>query len=123
MDRAIPQKKWNNKRIATLGGIGALVALIAASYYFTSGNTKLNVDKERITIAEVKNDSFREYIPVNGMVLPISTIYLDASVGGRVEEKFVEDGAIMKKGDAIMRLSNTDQELSLVNQETQVLNL
>jgi HlyD family secretion protein len=57
------------------------------------------------------------------MVLPISTIYLDASVGGRVEEKFVEDGAIMKKGDAIMRLSNTDQELSLVNQETQVLNL
>src|SRR5690606_4990409 len=74
-------------------------------------------------IAEVKDDSFREYIPVNGTVLPISTIYLDASIGGRVEEKFVEDGAVMKKGDAIMRLSNTDQELSLVNQETQVLNL
>jgi HlyD family secretion protein len=123
MDRALPKKKWNNKRLATIGGVAALVLLIAASYYFTSGNSKLNVDKERITIAEVKDDSFREYIPVNGMVLPISTIYLDASVGGRVEEKFVEDGAIMKKGDAIMRLSNTDQELSLVNQETQVLNL
>jgi HlyD family secretion protein len=123
MDRVLPKKKWNNKRLATIGGVAALVLLIAASYYFTSGNSKLNVDKERITIAEVKDDSFREYIPVNGMVLPISTIYLDASVGGRVEEKFVEDGAIMKKGDAIMRLSNTDQELSLVNQETQVLNL
>lgn len=123
MDRALPKKKWNNKRLATIGGVAALVLLIAASYYFTSGNSKLNVDKERITIAEVKNDSFREYIPVNGMVLPISTIYLDASVGGRVEEKFVEDGAIMKKGDPIMRLSNTDQELSLVSQEAQVLNL
>lgn len=123
MDRAIPKKKWNNKRIATVGGVAALAALIMASYYFTSGNSKLNVDRERITIAEVKDDSFREYIPVNGMVLPISTIYLDASVGGRVEEKFVEDGAIMKKDDPIMRLSNTDQELSLVNQETQVLNL
>lgn len=123
MDRALPKKKWNNKRLTTIGGVAALVSLIAASYYFTSGNSKLNVDKERITIAEVKDGSFREYIPVNGMVLPISTIYLDASVGGRVEEKFVEDGAIMKKGDAIMRLSNTDQELSLVNQETQVLNL
>lgn len=123
MDRAIPKKKWNNKRIATVGGIAALAGLIIASFYFTSGNSKLNVDRERITVAEVKNDSFREYIPVNGMVLPISTIYLDASVGGRVEEKFVEDGAIMKKGDPIMRLSNTDQELSLVNQETQVLNL
>src|SRR5690606_38292650 len=43
--------------------------------------------------------------------------------GGRVEEKFAEDGAIMKKGDPILRLSNTDLELSLVNQETSVYNL
>src|SRR5690606_26774641 len=123
MDRILIKKKWNNKRIATIAGIVALLLLITASYYFTSGNSRLNVEKERISIAEVKDDSFREYIPVNGMIMPISTIYLDASVGGRVEEKFVEDGALMKKGDAIMRLSNTDQELSLVNQETQVLNL
>ncbi|WP_028298539.1 efflux RND transporter periplasmic adaptor subunit [Olivibacter sitiensis] len=123
MDRVIPKKKWNSKRIATVAGIAALVALIFASYYFTSGNSKLNVDSERITISEVKEDSFREFIPVNGMVLPITTIYLDASEGGRVEEKFVEDGAILKEGDPIMRLSNTDLELSLVNQETQVLNL
>lgn len=123
MDRVLPKKTWTNKRIATAAGIVGMVVLIGASYYFTSGNSRLNVDRERISIAEVKDDSFREYIPVNGTVLPISTIYLDASIGGRVEEKFVEDGAIMKKGDPIMRLSNTDQELSLVNQETQVLNL
>ena len=43
--------------------------------------------------------------------------------GGRVEERFVEDGAMMKKGEPIIRLSNTDLELSLVNQETQVYNL
>ncbi len=123
MDRVLPKKTWTNKRIATAAGIVGMVVLIGASYYFTSGNSRLNVDRERISIAEVKDDSFREYIPVNGTVLPISTIYLDASIGGRVEEKFVEDGAIMQKGDPIMRLSNTDQELSLVNQETQVLNL
>jgi HlyD family secretion protein len=57
------------------------------------------------------------------VVLPITTIYLDALEGGRVEEKFVEDGAIMKQGEPILRLSNTDLELSLVNQETQVYNL
>ncbi len=55
--------------------------------------------------------------------MPVSTIYLDALEGGRVEEKFAEDGAIMKKGDPILRLSNTDLELSLVNQETSVYNL
>ena len=41
---------------------------------------------------------------MNGTVLPITTIYLDAIEGGRVEEKYVEDGAIMKKDDPILRL-------------------
>jgi len=122
MDRALPKKRWNSKRITmVVGGVGIL-ALIFASYYFTSGNSTLNVEAERITISEVKEDSFREFIPVNGSVLPITSIFLDASVGGRVEEKYVEDGAKLKKGDPIMRLSNTDLELNLVTQETQVYN-
>ena len=66
---------------------------------------------------------FQENIPVSGNVLPITTIYLDALEGGRVDELYVEDGAIMKQGDPILRLSNTDLELSLVNQETSVYNL
>ncbi|TDQ76502.1 efflux RND transporter periplasmic adaptor subunit [Sphingobacterium yanglingense] len=123
MDRPIQQKKWNTKRILTLIGIIAIVALIGGSYYFSSGNSRLNVDTDRISIVEVKEGVFQEFIPINGTVLPISSIYLDASVGGRVEEKYVEDGAILKKGDPIMKLSNTDQELGLVQQETQVLNL
>lgn len=122
MDRTLPKKTWTTKRITLVGGIVGIIALIFASYYFTSGNSRLNVSAERITISEVKEDSFREFIPINGTVLPISSIFLDASVGGRVEEKFVEDGAHLKKGDAIMRLSNTDLELSLVGQETQVYN-
>ncbi|MFD1167054.1 efflux RND transporter periplasmic adaptor subunit [Sphingobacterium daejeonense] len=123
MDRPIKQKTWNTKRILTVAGIAGIVALIGASYYYTSGNSKLNVDAERISIFKVKEDTFQEFIPINGTVLPISSIYLDASVGGRVEEKFVEDGAHLHKGDPIMRLSNTDLELTLVQQETQVLNL
>src|SRR5262245_16787498 len=123
MDRAIPKKKWTTKRLLTIGGGGALVILIAASFYFTTGKRKLNVDVERITISEVKNGTFQEFIPVNGVVLPITTIYLDALEGGRVEEKFVEDGTLMKKGEPILRLSNTDLELSLVQQETSVYNL
>ena len=87
------------------------------------GRSKLNIEKERISISTVKNDVFQENIPVNGIVLPITTIYLDALEGGRVEEKFVEDGIIVKKGDPILRLSNTDLELSLINQETSVYNL
>ncbi len=123
MDRVVAKKKWSKKRILTIGGILAVVILIGASYYYTSGKSRLNVNTDRITISEIKEGPFQEFIPVNGVILPITTIYLDALEGGRVEEKFVEDGAIMKKDQPILRLSNTDLELSLVNQETSVFNL
>jgi HlyD family secretion protein len=123
VDRIREKKFWNKKRIWTISGIAGIIVLILASFYFTSGKSKLNVDAERITISEVTQGPFQEFIPVNGVVLPISTIYLDALEGGRVEEKFVEDGAVMKKGEPILRLSNTDLELSLVQQETSVYNL
>jgi HlyD family secretion protein len=123
VDRIIQKKKWNNKRIATIAGIVAICALIAASLYFTSGKSRLNVDTERITISEIKKGSFQEFIPVNGIVLPVTTIYLDAMEGGRVEEKYVDDGTEMKKGQPILRLSNTDLELGLVTQQTNVYNL
>ena len=123
MDIPLEKKIWTWKRILILLSIVALVLLIAASYYFTSGNRRLNVDESRLSIFEVKKDAFQEFIPINGTIQPISSIFLDASVGGRVEERYVEDGTILKKDDPILRLSNTDLELSLVNQETQVLNL
>ena len=123
MDRVIAKKYWSRKRILTIAGILGVVLLIGASYYFTSGKSRLNVYTERITISEIKKGAFQEFIPVNGVVLPLTTIYLDAIEGGRVEEKYVDDGAMMKKGDPILRLSNTDLQLGLVTQQTNVYNL
>ncbi len=123
MDRQIEKKYWSAKRILSITGIVAIGGLIVAAIVFNTGKTKLNVDAERITISEVKQASFREYIPLNGFVMPKTSIYLDAMEGGRVEEKFVEDGAVVKKGQPLLRLSNTDLELSLVNQQTSVYNL
>lgn len=123
MDRVIAQKRWSTKRLLTIAGIAGLVLLISGAVYFSSGKSRLNVDTERISISEIKKGPFQEFIPVNGIVLPQTTIYLDALEGGRVEEKYVEDGAIMKKDQPILLLSNTDLELSLANQETQVFNV
>ena len=97
--------------------------LIAASIYYTSGGSKLDVNTDRITVSEVTKGNFQESIVVNGVVLPLTTIYLDAQEGGRVEEKYVEEGAMMKAGDPILRLSNTELELQLINQQTAVFNL
>lgn len=123
MDRKIEKNKWGTRRLLTIAGAVAVVSLVTYGVYSTSGNTKLNVDTERITISEVKKGSFKESIPVNGVIMPLTTIYLDVMEGGRVEEKFVDDGEMMKKGQAILRLGNTDLELSLASQETQVYNV
>ena len=123
VDRIIKKRKWGRKRWLMIGAVAGVGVLALMAYKLTTGKSKLNVESERITISEVKNGPFQEFIPVNGVVMPQTTIYLDALEGGRVEDKFVEDGAMMKKGDPILRLSNTDLELSLVNQETSVYNL
>jgi HlyD family secretion protein len=123
VDRVIEKKRFSAKRIAMIVGSTLLVSFIGYLVISSSGKEKLNVEAERITISDVKQGDFQEFIPINGIVMPVTTIYLDALEGGRVEEKFVEDGAILKKGDAILRLSNTDLELSLANQETSVFNV
>jgi HlyD family secretion protein len=120
VDRVIQKKKWSTKRLMTIAGIAGVVVLVAGSILFTSGKSKLNVDTERITINEVKKGAFQEFIPVNGVVMPLNTIFLDAVEGGQVEEKYVEDGAMLKKGDPILKLSNIDEELNLATQESAV---
>jgi HlyD family secretion protein len=120
VDIARPKKTWTTKRLLTIGGILALALLISGSIWFTSGKSSLTVDIERLTISEVKKGIFQETIPVNGVVTPLTTIYLDATEAGRVEERYVEDGTIMKKGQPILKLSNTDLELNLASQETNV---
>lgn len=76
-----------------------------------------------MTISEVTKGPFQESIVQSGVVLPITTIYLDAVEGGRVEEVYVEDGTVMQKDQPILRLSNTDLELDLANRQTSVFDV
>lgn len=123
MDRVIEKKKWTVRKIALVGVGIILLVSIGLGYWQMAGKSRLNVDLERLTISEIKTGPFLEYIPVTGTVQPKTSIFLDALEGGRVEEKLVEDGSILTKGQPILRLSNTDLELSLANQETQVFNV
>ena len=122
MDRVIEKKTWTKKRILTIIGVVGIVGLAGASYYFTSGKSRLNVDTERIAISEVKKGVFQENIPVNGVVLPLTSIYLETQEGGQVEERYVEDGTIMRKGQPIVRLSNTNLLMTTMNQQNTVYN-
>lgn len=119
MDRKITKKKWTIKRIATWGGAGILLLFILYSFIFAEGGSRLNIEKEKVNIATVIEGEFREFIPVDGSVMPIKTIRLDAIEGGVVEKKYYEGGVLVEKGDTILKLTNNDLIQNFVREETQ----
>lgn len=84
---------------------------------FRDTSSSLKVEKERITIATVQKGEFNDYIRVIGQVLPDRIIYLDAIEGGRVEERLIEEGAQVRAGDVILRLSNPLLNIGILQSE------
>ncbi len=120
MDRQIKKSKWTLKRIATYGGIGLLVVFVGYQALFADRRSRLKVEKDKITIAEVKRGVFQEFIPQTGTVEPSRTVYLDAIEGGTIKRVVAESGASLKKGDIILELSNLNRELAVLQQEAQL---
>ncbi|WP_421978268.1 efflux RND transporter periplasmic adaptor subunit [Roseivirga seohaensis] len=119
MDRKIKKKVWTAKRIFTILGITGVVALIAYVFIFADKSSKLNVELDKINVAEVTEGAFQEFIPVEGTVNPKTTIYLDAIVGGNVAEKFLDGGVEVEEGDTILRLENNSLQMQYVQEQTQ----
>ncbi len=119
MDRKIAKRFWTRQRIIYAVGSVLFLALLAWGISSTGGGRSLNVDADRVTISDVQFAPFQENIPVTGNVLPKNWFFLDAVEGGRVEEIFVQEGAILGEGDSILRLSNSSLQVSLLNTEAQ----
>ncbi|MCB9023695.1 MAG: HlyD family efflux transporter periplasmic adaptor subunit [Lentimicrobiaceae bacterium] len=120
MDRIIEKKRWTTGRIAALAAGLVFLILLAWMFLFRDTRSRLYVDEKQLSIATVEKSKFQEFIPVDGVVFPRNTVYIDAVQGGIVEEVFVEDGAILKKGDPILKLANANMELSYMDQETRM---
>jgi len=121
MDRKIEKKNklFSKRNLWILAG-SVIVLFVFYNLIFGDKSSKLNVEIEKISIAEINKDVFQDYIAVIGTVEPIQTIYLDAIEGGRVEEILLEEGSMLKKGDVILRLSNVNLILDISNNEAQV---
>jgi HlyD family secretion protein len=121
MDRILDKKRGITKKNIWYFLFGALMIAVLLVIIFGDKSSKYNVDVSRITIEEVKQDVFQDYITVQGTVEPITTVYLDAVEGGRVEEILIEEGNMVKKGDVILRLSNDNLLLEITNNEANVV--
>ena len=120
MDRIIEKKKGLKKKHIFMGLGVIAIFLIILQAFFTTNVPTIKIDAEKLSIETVSEGIFHDYITVSGNVEPIATIYLDVREGGRVEEKVLEEGAMVKKGDVILRLSNPDLSLSILNSEAQL---
>lgn len=120
MDKKISKSKWTPKRLGLLAGAVIIVALFLYAFIFMDMRSTLNVEKEKLTISTVNEQTFQEFITVTGAVQPIQTIYLDALEGGVVEDIYLESGTMVDKGETILTLSNSDLQLSVLNQTSSI---
>jgi HlyD family secretion protein len=120
MDKAIPKKKGLQKKHFGYAAIGLAIVILIYMAFFADRTSTYKVEKDKLIIETVTEGQFNDYITVPGTVEPISTVFLDAQEGGRVEEKLVEEGAMVKKGEVILRLSNPDLYLNILNSEGQL---
>ncbi len=124
MDRVIEKPTlFGIKRSLVIMGVALLVVLVPAFIWFSDvvSTRTFTVANDRITVSTVTEGTFEDYIPVRGRVAPLKTLFLDAVQGGRVEEMFVEDGASVIAGQQILRLSNSDLQLSVMSTESRVM--
>lgn len=120
MDRRIERRRLTPRRIAIAGGIVVFAGVLAYGYVRYGLSRTLTVGAERLTVARVSYDTFHEYIPITGNVVPLKTVYLDAVEGGQVTDVFVEEGAIVEAGTPLVKLKNTALQLQVIGNEAQL---
>ncbi|HEY3371414.1 MAG TPA: efflux RND transporter periplasmic adaptor subunit [Prolixibacteraceae bacterium] len=117
MDKVIEKKKGiQKKHVFWAFGILLLIVLIA-QMAFGDHSSVFRAEKDKLSVSSVEDGIFNDYITVIGQVEPITTIFLDAMEGGTVEERFIEEGAMVKKGDVILRLENRQLYQTILNSE------
>ena len=119
MDKPIEKKKFPRRYIGyAVAGVAAL-ALIAWLILGSTAST-MTIDRSDVTVSDVTRSKFDDYVRLNGQVLPIQIVQISPEEGGIVREKVVEEGARVHKGDVILRLSNSNLDLQILNAEAEL---
>lgn len=119
MDRQIEKKSFLRRYAWYIAAAAALAALLVWIVLGTTANT-MTIDATDITISDVTRGKFDDYVRLNGQVLPIQVVQISPEEGGIVREKVVEEGTRVRKGDVILRLSNSNLDLQILNAEAEL---
>lgn len=119
MDRQIEKKSFLRRYAWYIAAAAVLAALLVWIVLGTTANT-MTIDASDITISDVTRGKFDDYVRLNGQVLPIQVVQISPEEGGIVREKVVEEGTRVRKGDVILRLSNSNLDLQILNAEAEL---
>ncbi|MBN1927109.1 MAG: efflux RND transporter periplasmic adaptor subunit [Prolixibacteraceae bacterium] len=120
MDRKIEKKKGLRPKHYVFIAGGLIMGFLIFKLVSTAGTSTYRADRDKITISDVEQGNFKDYISIIGTVEPNTTIYLDVEEGGKVVEKVIDEGEIVHKGEVIVRLRNNDLNLQILNTESQL---
>jgi len=119
MDKVVVRERID-KRILIAGGAAGLLLLVLLFWLFAPSADSQSVSKDRLSISDVQQGVFDDFLPLRARVTPLVTVYLDAVEGGRVEKKLVEDGAQVVAGQPLAVLSNAELQLSTLEKQAEV---
>ena len=121
MDRKIEKTKTQRlkKYWPYIAGGSVLMAMLLWVIFGNHAST-LRVSRDELTISDVQHAEFKDYVRTNGQVLPIQVVQISPEEGGIVVEKVVEEGTMVHRGDVIVRLSNSNLDLQILNAEAEL---
>ena len=120
MDIQLEKKKGLQKKHIPYVAGGVLFVILLGWIIFGDHASTLKVDARGISIGNVTREQFNDFFRMDGQVQPITVVQLSPEEGGIVQEKVVEEGAQVKKGDIIVRLSNSNLDLQILNAEAEL---
>ena len=119
MDRQIEKKTFLRRYAWYIAAATALTAVLVWIVFSSTAST-MTVDMRDLTISNVTHGRFDDYVRLNGQVVPIQVVQISPEEGGIVRENPVEEGTRVIKGDVILRLSNSNLDLQILNAEAEL---
>lgn len=120
MDRMIERKRGIRMRHVPYIAAGTFVLVVLLWIVFGNHQSTLRVDVDDVTLADVTRGEFKDYVRLNGTVIPIQVVHISPEEGGIVVEKVAEEGQRVNRGDVIVRLSNSSLDLQILNAEAEL---
>lgn len=123
MDKIIEKKKGISL-IFTVKALpywmGALLLAFVIWLFVRDDATTLRVNADTLVVGDVIDGEFNDYIRLSGQVQPMTTIQISPQEGGIVQEIIIEEGSKLQAGDEILRLSNDNLDLQILNSEAEL---